>query len=95
MFLKAISAHIRGLIKPNRVELWLILLYRVLSYQSGLDPVHQQLLVTSYHGGKEEAVDGSTLLESYVQLSANQRPVFYDADQSEGGMLSNYSVHAI
>ena len=25
MFLKAISAHIRGLIKPNRVELWLIL----------------------------------------------------------------------
>ena len=90
MFLKAISAHIRGLIKPNRVELWLILLYRVLSYQSGLD-----IQCTSYHGGKEEAVDGSTLLESYVQLSANQRPVFYDADQSEGGMLSNYSVHAI
>ena len=25
MFLKAISAHIRGLIRPNRVELWLIL----------------------------------------------------------------------
>ena len=56
--------------------------------------VHQ-LLGSSYHGGKEEEVYGSTLLESYVQLSANQRPVFYDADQSEGGMLSNYSVHAI
>ena len=71
MFLKAISAHIRGLIKPNRVELWLILSYRVLSYQSDLD-----IQCTSYHGGKEEAVDGSTLLESYLQLSTNQKHTF-------------------
>ena len=83
MFLMAILAHIRGLIKPNRVELWLILSQRVLSYQSGpRDSVLQLPGTTTILPWIER---GSRVrlhppLESR-QLSANQRPEFCRADQ--------------
>ena len=66
MFLKAISAHIRGLIKPNRVELWLILSQRGLSYQSGPRNSVQQLPGITTMDRKRKPCHGSTLLWSLV-----------------------------
>ena len=71
MFLKAISAHIRGLIKPNRVELWLILSQEYYL----INQVRRSSVAASWHQ-LPQMERGSSVKLHPPQMSANQRPVF-------------------
>ena len=71
MFLKAISAHIRGLIKPNRVELWLILSQEYYL----INQVRRSSVAASWHQ-LPQMERGSSVKLHPSEMSANQKPVF-------------------